>query len=147
VPVQSLFHTQSDEYGHATFKGFLTQVTKKKLAGDPTWAVDLSTTYTPDSKGRVASETVNGIGATTSYSYDANGNKETVTDPLGHVTRFAYDGRGRLKSVIYAEGTADQARKDYTYDSRGSKIVEVDENNGTTFRVYNAMNREVMRYL
>ena len=33
---------------------------------------------------------------TWTYGYDANGNRTSVTDPLGHATSYAYDEINRL---------------------------------------------------
>ncbi|MFT3920971.1 MAG: RHS repeat protein [Myxococcales bacterium] len=33
------------------------------------------------------------------YTYNGNGQLVTETDPLGHVTTYAYDSRGRQTSV------------------------------------------------
>ncbi len=45
---------------------------------------------------------------TTSYTYDA-GNVMQVTDPLGHVTKYQYDARGRLLSPHEDEARAGDA--------------------------------------
>ncbi|WP_230427212.1 RHS repeat-associated core domain-containing protein [Collimonas humicola] len=37
---------------------------------------------------------------TTSYEYDAMGNRTKITDPLGHVTTQSYDGLGRLVQQV-----------------------------------------------
>lgn len=128
-------------YGSTEFPAFMTEKTVERQGSDPAWATNLTTHYVPDNKGRIASETLTAIGATTTYQYDDNGSKTLVTDPLGHQTAFTYDARGRLTSVTYAKGTEDEARKGYTYDSRGNKIVEVDENNTIRFSTYDEMNR------
>jgi YD repeat-containing protein len=36
------------------------------------------------------------LGRTNSYTYDANGNKITATDPNGHVTSYTYDALNRV---------------------------------------------------
>lgn len=137
----TLLSKTSYVYGNANFPGFMTARLAEKQGADPAWLIPANTTYVADTKGRVATETIEGTGSTTHYSYDANGNKTLVEDPLGRLTSFSYDDRGRLKSAVYAQGTPDEARKDYTYDLRGNKVVEVDENNGITFYTYDEMNR------
>ncbi|MDX1968590.1 MAG: RHS repeat-associated core domain-containing protein [Planctomycetaceae bacterium] len=41
---------------------------------------------------------------------------ETVTDPLGRVTTFAYNELGLPTSITYADGTADEAEVQFFYD-------------------------------
>ena len=55
------------------------------------------TTYTYDDKGRVT-KAKTGF-RTTAYSYDARGNMESMTDPLGRTTHYSYDSRDRLTEV------------------------------------------------
>lgn len=128
-------------YANTTFPGFLTQTKVFAGSGDPEWAADLVTVFTANSTGRVETQAVPAISATTTYHYDAVGHKKEVIDPRGKVTAFGYDKRGRVTSATYAQGTADEARKDFTYDARGNKIAEVDENNVIHFYSYDEMNR------
>ncbi len=67
--------------------------------------------------GDIASVTVRGESytATTSFTYDDWGNRLTVTDPNGHLTRYEYDETG----TVTAEIDALAGRTDYTYDSLG----------------------------
>ena len=50
----------------------------------------------PDGSGSLAAPHVN-------YTYDANSNVLTVTDPLGNVTAYAYDNHNRLKTLTQAD--------------------------------------------
>jgi RHS repeat-associated protein len=128
-------------YGNAAYPGFMTQKTVKALSGgsDPTWVKSLVTSYTPDSNGRVAQETVDpgGLNLVTTYTYDANGNKLTSTDPKGHTTWFSYDSRNRLITVTNADGS----QKQMVYDMRGNKSIEYDENGIATLYQYDQLNR------
>ena len=125
------------EYGDSSHPGFLTKKTVKDLGG----TADLVTQYVPDVDGHVAQEIVNpdGLNLTTSYSYDANGNKLTAVDPNGHTTRFAYDVRNRLITTTYQDGSA----KNLYYDARGNKVAEYDENGHATLYQYDGVNRVV----
>jgi RHS repeat-associated protein len=50
------------------------------------------------------------------FTYDAQGNRLSATNPLGHVTRFSgYDANGRPGEMIDANGT----RTQYGYDALG----------------------------
>ncbi|MFI8891026.1 polymorphic toxin-type HINT domain-containing protein [Streptomyces paradoxus] len=39
------------------------------------------------------------VGRTTTYGYDARGNRDKVTDPAGNVWSYSYDARGRVTSA------------------------------------------------
>jgi RHS repeat-associated protein len=68
------------------------------------------------------------------YTYDANGSQETVTDsskPAGsRITTYTWDLRNRLAG-INAPGTADDVT--YTYDSNGVRISETTAGSTTYF--------------
>ncbi|MFK2891062.1 RHS repeat protein, partial [Dyella flagellata] len=84
------------------------------------------TTYQTNAQGQLTSviaPTVNGASPTTTYTYDANGNLLTSTDPNGAVTTYSYDANGNLLSVedgagntvSYAYNAADQVTSKTTY--------------------------------
>ncbi|MEU1390933.1 MULTISPECIES: RHS repeat-associated core domain-containing protein [unclassified Nonomuraea] len=58
---------------------------------------------------------------TTTYTYDANGRQETVTDPEGAVTRSRYDGKGQKTTSTDPRG----ATLAYTYTPRGELATTV----------------------
>ncbi len=136
---------------------FMTSHTSKRNAGDPAGITDIVTTYTPDSAGRVATETVDaggGQGLTPTYTYDEVGNKKTVTDPRGNTTTFDYDERNRLIAITYPmttlpSGSTIAAQKTFTYDLAGRKLTETDENGTLTAYTYDGMGRVTrsQRYL
>jgi YD repeat-containing protein len=79
-------------------------------------ALGRATTYQSNATGQlvaVLQPTVNGSRPTTGYTYDANGNVLTMTDPLGAVTHYSYDANGNLLSVEDPTGHT----VSYTYDS------------------------------
>jgi len=98
--------------------------------GTQTWdgaANDLASPYehtpaveTKDGLGRVASisHTLQGKVLTEVYEYDAADNLVSKTDPEGHVSRFAYDGRG-LRIAI---DDPDAGKHTLVYDDAGSLI-------------------------
>ena len=72
--------------------------------------------YTYDAYGNKASVTYPD-GRTVSYIYDLLGRMETVTDLNGDVTRYTYDGNGRR-----VQTASDTLTTDYTYDKVGNLI-------------------------
>jgi len=110
------------------------------------------TTYAYDDAGRLSSETgpdPDGGGAqtapVTSYSYDPNGNRLTLTDPNGNATptagdgktTFGYDRANRLTSVDYSDSTPDTT---FTYDNVGNRLTMAD-GSGTQTRTYDNLDR------
>ncbi|MGH3133443.1 MAG: RHS repeat-associated core domain-containing protein, partial [Gaiellaceae bacterium] len=146
-PVQNQAVTYT--YGDPSHPGDLTSVTDPKgnsttytydAAGNVasvTNAVGGKTTYTYDSLGRgltMVSPRGNVTGAdpaqyTTRYSYDAAGNRLSVTDPLGHQTSYTYDNDGNLLTVTDANSNATT----YTYDA-ANQLTEITRADGSIIR-------------
>ncbi|MHB1036579.1 MAG: golvesin C-terminal-like domain-containing protein [Pirellulales bacterium] len=133
---------------------------------DTTWnavtehvdAAGRTTTYQIDEDtGNVISMTrVDSVqgNVTTSYTYtDGTGQYTdlpqglllTETDPLGRVTQYDYgtsgNSFGRVTSITYALGTADEATVSYEYDAAGNVIAATDELGRRTEYQYDALNR------
>ncbi len=76
-----------------------------------------ATQYNYDSHGRIISqETGSRI---TDFSYDDQGNLESVTDPLNRTTRYTHDLLGRVTGIEYSDGSA----VGFRYDSKGNLTV------------------------
>jgi RHS repeat-associated protein len=137
---------RTEFFYHGGLPSFLVRQEVTRGTGDAAWAVALSTTYTPDSvTGLVASQTTDatGLALTTSMTYDANGNRTSVTDPRGALTSFAYDNLNQLVQIEFAQTDPAQPanRHDFFYDLNGNKIREQDENGTITDYEYDTWNR------
>jgi YD repeat-containing protein len=71
----------------------------------------------------------------TSYGYDVRGNQISVTDSLGHVTRYEFDGNDRRVKTIDTAGNV----VIYTYDEKGNLLSTTNALNRTTRYVYDAV--------
>jgi RHS repeat-associated protein len=75
----------------------------------------------------------------TSYTYDANGQPDTVTHPDQYST-YTYDLRELVRTVTVGKSAADTAAKvsSYTYTDRGLKLQETRGNDNTVDYAYYA---------
>ena len=100
-----------------------------------------------DSNGNLLSSTqvIGDVGGTddlvTQYTYTSQGLVDLVTDPLGRVTDYDYDGVGLLESITLAKGTTDEATQTFEYDAAGNQTAVIDENNNRTEFRYDDLNR------
>ncbi len=85
------------------------------------------------------SKVINRLGQITSYSYDANRNKITETDPLGNVIHYGYDPSGRLISLTDANGHTTT----WVRDIQGRVISKTYPNGGTYTAGYDSAGRLV----
>ena len=79
----------------------------------------------------------------TNYTYTSQNQIDTMTDPLGRVTNYDYDGNGNLTQITFAVGTSDEAVQQFEYDAAGNQTASVDENGNRTEYEYDALNRLV----
>ena len=120
--------------------GNLSQITRD--AGDS--ANERATAYTYDGLNRLRSETQYPAWPTTtptlvtSYTYDANSNRVTLTDPLGKATTYVYDALNRLTSISYKLHNTHGVT--YAYDADNNRTSMVD-GTGTTTYTYDEFDR------
>ena len=89
-----------------------------------------------DAEGRLISHT-DGFGKVITYVHDIPSRVETVTDRLGHPTRFEYDERGNVLSKTDArEGVTT-----FTYDGNDNVLTETNTLGKTTAYTYDANDR------
>ncbi len=153
--------------GIVKYKGVVTRETLESLPGDPDWAEDLVTEYTLYDEGeangfpgKIKEMTVDpgGLNLKTVYTYDANGNRTSMTsprafdtaDPLyggNFTTYYVYDARNRLTDIVYppASSATDMGapRTTYVYDWRGKQVGVIDEEGGVTVKHYDALGRQI----
>jgi YD repeat-containing protein len=137
-PANSRLWRVTDATGTATtyrydITGALTHVSGPLAGVERSWAIN--------AMGRPDSDTQPESG-TTSYLYDAVGNRTRVTDATGAVTTFAYDALNRLTDRNTA-GAADYLHLQYSPTT--GRIVSMTTNEMVSTFTYDDANRRVTR--
>ncbi|MEU9983571.1 RHS repeat-associated core domain-containing protein [Streptomyces sp. NPDC050856] len=99
------------------------------------------TSFTYDTKGNLSKVTPPAPLGTVTYTYDALGRVETVTDGRGIKSVYVYDTRDRVKQVSSTSMTVT-----YGYDGDGNLTNRTDAS-GTTSWSFDKLNREATRTL
>ncbi|MBL8820592.1 MAG: hypothetical protein JNL58_31510 [Planctomyces sp.] len=92
------------------------------------------TTFTYDYANRLL--TAVDVSGTTTYTYDANGNQETIEEPSGDITTNTWNGENRLVRIEHPDGT----ETNYRYNGDGLRVAE-DHDGTVTLFVYDGNNR------
>jgi len=93
--------------------------------------------YVYDGRGLVRQETQYPAWPSTSgslqtaYTYDANGNRATLLDPLSRTTTYGYDALDRLTSVNYSDPATSDVT--YGYDATGNRTAMTDGTGATSY--------------
>lgn len=85
-----------------------------------------------DALNRTLQVTGGAAGQTTAYTYDANSNQLTITDPLQHTAHQAFDALNRM--VTYTDAAAGVAA--FSYDAHDRTTAITDPIGNTTAYVY-----------
>ena len=107
-----------------------------------------TTTWTYDAKGNRLTKT-EAAGSPASYrwswTYNAKGQPLTMTDANGNVTDYIYDAQGYLHQVVEPADAVGgpRATRTFTYDAAGRLSTSSDAEGRTTACVYDARNRVV----
>ncbi len=109
-------------------------------AGGPT------TSYSYDAFGNRVSET-DPLGNTTTETFDLDGHLVSTTDPLGNVTAFSYNAFGNKVSESLpdpANGTQDSGSPTttYTFDATGNMLSLTDPDGNDTTWTYDGLDRK-----
>jgi len=78
-----------------------------------------------------------GLNLATSYTYDGNNNRISMSDPRGNVTQYAFDTQNRPAMVTDALANATRTQ----YDPAGNRTCVIDANGHDTFYQYDSLNR------
>ena len=101
-----------------------------------------ASTFSYDAANQLLSENIaiNGLTGpkTVAYTYDADGNRATLTDPAGSVIAYGYTGRGQV-AAINADGPPPLAT--FVYDLAGRRASRTLENGITSTNTYDANGR------
>ena len=77
----------------------------------------LDTTYGYNNRGRLT-EIATGS-RTTTFTYDSQGNLDSITDPENHTTTYTYDAVGRMTGINRPDGSS----VGFSYDNNGNMTV------------------------
>ena len=96
--------------------------------------------YSYDDLNRLQS--VNGIGGITSYTYDAVGNRASISYPNGNQTTYSYDSLNRLTDLTTADSNNNVIQSySYSLDPTGRRTQIVENNGRTTDYQYDTLYR------
>ncbi len=93
------------------------------------------TQFTHDANGNLL-QIDRPLGVTENFTYFANGNLRTSTDGNGNTTSYGYNANGYRTTV-----TGPLTNQSFGYDDVGNLISETDGNGNTNTHAYNALNR------
>jgi RHS repeat-associated protein len=100
-------------------------------------------TFSYDARGNLLSQ-IDPEGNRVQFTYEPDFDQiASVSDPKSNVTRYGYDGRGNLRTVTYADGTAES----YSYDSRGNLTRFVNRRGQTLTYGHNSKNQLIRKTL
>ncbi len=91
----------------------------------------------------------NGGTYTTTYAYDYLQDLTKITDALGNIRDFTYDGLGRRLTAedLHPSSSVAFGTWNYTYDNAGNMLSVVDPGTNTINYVFDALNRETKEKL
>lgn len=124
--------TVTDQLGHMTTYQY-DDLDRKKAEVDP-------------SAQSLLNGTLQNVASTTTYTYDANGNVLSATDPDLHTTWDDYDALNRVVKTVSADGSGPNDTHYATittYDAVGNVTSVTDPDGNVTSYVYDRLNRQI----
>src|ERR1039458_10038259 len=130
----------TDLFGNATTNTLdaLGDVTLTKVT-NPQSTLTRKHSGTFDALGRVLKD-IGGVGQTTTYTYDNNGNALTITDPDGNKTQQTFDPLNRISTVT---DPAPGGVTTNTYDQHDRVLTVTDPNANVTSYVYDGFGDKI----
>lgn len=100
---------------------------RTKAYSSPNW---LSTKYTYDAYGRIATET-DALGLKITNTYNTKGLLVSVKNHKGHETKYEYDPWGRKKKSIFPDGTTETTTLEWAKTDSELGTLDPNKNSGT----------------
>jgi RHS repeat-associated protein len=91
-------------------------------------------------------ENVDNATNTTRYSWDIAKNLTNITDALGNVRNFTYDGHGNLLTTedLHAPSDTTFGTSTFTYDAQNNLLTRIDPKGQEVDYTYDSLNRKLM---
>jgi RHS repeat-associated protein len=150
--------TTSKLFTNHTYDGLQRKTTTVNSVGTTSNAYDRWTITTTDPNGNFKDYTKDAYdnlatvaeysatsSATTTYAWDLNKSLTKITDALGNIRNFTYDGLGRrLKAEdLHAVAAGTFGSTTYAYDPAGNVTQQIDAKNQTVNSTYDVLNRKL----
>lgn len=97
---------------------------------------DYRSTISYDNAGHIVEATY-ARGGVSNATYDANGNRTSVTDASDHTTTWSYNAADEVSSVEHPDGTVDAT----LFDANGNVVRQTNGLNHSTHYLYDALDR------
>ena len=130
---QNLVETMTDPLGVVTRLEVDAAGNRTRMIQAEGTAEEREWSFTYSAEGDLLSQT-DPDGLTTTYTYDAAGNRLSATDPLGNATTYAYDAAGNRVSVTDPAGHTTS----FVYDALGRVTLSQDSVGVLFERTYDA---------
>lgn len=103
----NLVQTQTDPSGQMTTYGYdaLGRLTSRAATRTVSGSTTTETTNIVLNANGLPTQVTDPLGNVTQYAYDGNSRRISATDPRGNITTFEYDARGNLNRVNHPDGS------------------------------------------